>query len=119
MNSEILTSVDDETKLRIIAGLLCEGKLTDQQKTYFLEITKTSLQQFKIQTNVKIFVEQHPDYLLNKVFPPINTKNFADGNISVGTQETLSPRRGAHPDEELRVWDGCAAAASLPRPAGR
>jgi hypothetical protein len=28
MNSEILTSVDDETKLRIVAGLLCEGKVT-------------------------------------------------------------------------------------------
>ena len=87
MNSEILSTLDDETQLRILTGTLNEGKLSDPQKQQVLDICKTTLQQFKIQTNVKLFVEQHPDYLLNQKFPPINTKNFADGNISIGTQE--------------------------------
>ena len=86
MNSEILSTLDNETQLRILTGTLNEGKLSNPQRQQVVDICKTTLQQFKIQTNVKLFVEQHPDYLVEHMFPPINTKNFADGNISVGTQ---------------------------------
>ena len=70
MNSEILSTLDDETQLRILTGTLNEGKLSDPQRQQIVDTCKMSLQQFKIQTNVKLFVEQHPDYLLNQKFPP-------------------------------------------------
>ena len=90
MNSEILSTLDNETQLRILTGTLNEGKLSDPQKQQVLDICKTTLQQFKIQTNVKLFVEQHPDYLFEGKFPPIDTKNFPDGLISEGTQATYA-----------------------------
>eukprot|EP01048_Picozoa_sp_COSAG05_P005785 COSAG05_NODE_353_length_10881_cov_72.725839_2_plen_470_part_00 len=90
MNAAILSTVDDETKLRIVAGLLSDGTLTDQQKTYFLEITKGALEQFTIESNVKVYVRDHPDFLLERMFPPIDTKKFPDGNISIGAQQSYT-----------------------------
>ena len=88
--ADLLSSFDDETKLRIVAGLLSGGTLTDQQKTYFLEITRGALQQFSIESNVKEYVTDHPDYLLERMFAPINTKKFQDGKITIGTQESMA-----------------------------
>ena len=53
-------------------------------------MNKRFLQEFDIQSAVKAYVTEHPDFLLNQKFPPIDTKNFADGNISIGTQATYA-----------------------------
>jgi len=90
MNSVILSNVDDETQLRIVAGTLCGGELTDAEKQQLVDSTKQTLLKITIQSNVKQFVADHPDFLLERMFPPIDTKKFQDGNISAGSQQSYA-----------------------------
>ena len=52
MNAEILSTLDDETQIRILASTLHGGKLTDAQKQNLLDVSKQTLQKFTIQSNV-------------------------------------------------------------------
>eukprot|EP01048_Picozoa_sp_COSAG05_P024679 COSAG05_NODE_5918_length_1059_cov_3.848958_1_plen_298_part_10 len=88
--ADLLSSVDNETQIRILANTLHGGKLTDEQKQDFLDVSKNSLQCYTIQTNVKEYVRDHPDFLLEGEFPPIDTKKFQDGNISTGSQKSYA-----------------------------
>ena len=90
MNSVILSNVDDETQLRIVAGTLCGGELTDAEKQQLVDSTKQTLLKFTIQSNVKQYVADHPDFLLERMFPPIDTKGFPDGKISIVTQQNMA-----------------------------
>ena len=88
--SDVLAALDDETQLRIVANTLGGGELTGTQKQHIVDVNKRVLQDFNIQSAVRAYVADHPDFLVNKMFPPVDTKNFADGNISIGTQETYT-----------------------------
>ena len=90
MNSQILSTLDDETQIRILAATLISGKLTDEQKKYLVDTTKQTLQKFTIESNVKQYVLDHPDYLLERMFAPIDTKGFPDGVISITTQQNMA-----------------------------
>ena len=88
--TDMLSTFDDETKLRIVAGLLGGGELTDAQKQHLVDVNKQTLLKFTIQSNVKQYVADHPDFLLERMFPPIDTKGFSDGKISIVTQQNMA-----------------------------
>jgi len=88
--SDVLATLDDEAQLRIVANTLGGGGLTGTQKQHIVDVNKRVLQEFDIQSAAKAYVTEHPDFLLNQKFPPIDTKNFADGDISIGTQATYA-----------------------------
>eukprot|EP01048_Picozoa_sp_COSAG05_P023714 COSAG05_NODE_5250_length_1225_cov_4.557726_2_plen_298_part_01 len=87
---ELLLSLDNETQIRLLSCTLNRGLLTNDQKEEILLVTKKTLQTFTIQTNVKEYVRNHPDFLLEGQFPPIDTKKFQDGNISTGSQKSYA-----------------------------
>ena len=73
---------------------MCNGVLTDAQKQQLVDSTKQTLLKFTIQSNVKKYVADHPDYLLERMFAPIDTKGFFDGKISIVTQQNIWPSVG-------------------------
>ena len=90
MNSEILATLDNETQIRVLASTLNGGKLTDAQKQDLVDTTKQTLLKFTIESNVKEYCSLHPDALLERMFPPIDTKGFPDGKITITTQENMA-----------------------------
>ena len=88
--ADLLSTLDDETQIRVLAGTLCNGVLTDAQKQQLVDSTKQTLLKFTIQSNVKQYVADHPDFLLERMFAPIDTKGFSDGKISIVTQQNMA-----------------------------
>ena len=66
--AEMLSTLDDETQIRILAGTLHNGMLTNAQKEEILHVNKKALHTFTIQTNVKKFVAENPNFLLDYVW---------------------------------------------------